>query len=115
MRLRVSWTSSPTPAELSYCSRDDGPAVLVETDTSTGFINTWGAASFEYLLDGDTAIASMAYSDLPSAFGLLTAGVRTRQLPGVPCWIWSGPDLQSACDATAQGVRERRVVGRVWK
>lgn len=48
-------------------------AILVVTATSTGYINTWGCSSFEYLLDGDSAIASMAYSDLPSAFGLLTA------------------------------------------
>ncbi|MDO5711641.1 MAG: alpha/beta-hydrolase N-terminal domain-containing protein, partial [Micrococcales bacterium] len=48
-------------------------AILVTTPTSTGFINTWGSAAFECLLDGDTAIAAMAYSDLPSAFALLTA------------------------------------------
>lgn len=47
-------------------------ALLLVTATSTGYVNTWGADTFEYLLDGDTAIASMAYSDLPSAFGLLT-------------------------------------------
>lgn len=47
-------------------------AILLATATSTGYLNTWGTASFEYLLDGDTAVASMAYSDLPSAFGLFT-------------------------------------------
>ncbi len=60
-------------AELDRTHAWERKAILVTTATSTGFINTWGSASFEYLLDGDTAIASMAYSDLPSAFGLLTA------------------------------------------
>ena len=61
-------------AELDRTRAWERRSILVTTATSTGYINTWGAASFEYLLDGDTAIASMAYSDLPSAFGLLMAG-----------------------------------------
>lgn len=69
----LTQTRDAVLAELDRTDAWSRRAILVTTATSTGYINTWGAASFEYLLDGDTAIASMAYSDLPSAFGLLTA------------------------------------------
>ncbi|MEP6629072.1 MAG: alpha/beta-hydrolase family protein [Lapillicoccus sp.] len=48
-------------------------AVLVLNSTSTGFVNEWAAESFEYLLNGDTAIVTMQYSTLPSALALITA------------------------------------------
>jgi uncharacterized membrane protein len=51
----------------------DRRAVLVLTSTSTGFVNEWAAESFEYLLNGDTAIVTMQYSTLPSALALITA------------------------------------------
>lgn len=60
-------------AELDRTGAWGRRAIVLVTATSTGYINTWGCASVEYLLGGDTAIASFAYSDLPSAFGLLTA------------------------------------------
>lgn len=69
----LTQTRDAVLAELDRTGAWDRKAILVTTATSTGFINVWGAASFECLLDGDTAIASMAYSDLPSAFGLITA------------------------------------------
>lgn len=61
-------------AEMDRTGAFDRPAVLVVTATSTGFVNEWAAESFEYLLGGDTAIATLQYSTLPSAFALLTAG-----------------------------------------
>lgn len=69
----LTQTRDAVLAELDRTRAWERKAILVTTATSTGYINTWGAAAFECLLDGDTAIASMAYSDLPSAFGLLTA------------------------------------------
>lgn len=69
----INATADLVIGELDRTHAWDRKAILVETATSTGFINTWSAAAFEYLLEGDTAIASMAYSDLPSAFGLMTA------------------------------------------
>ena len=60
-------------AELDRTDAWSRRSILVAAATSTGFINEWGAAAFEYLQDGDTAIASMQYSTLPSALGLLTA------------------------------------------
>lgn len=60
-------------AELDRTAAWQRRAIVLGTATSTGYLNTWGASSLEYLLDGDTAFASMAYSDLPSAFGLLVA------------------------------------------
>lgn len=58
-------------AELDRTHAWERKGVLVETATSTGYINLWGASSFEYLTGGDSAIVSMAYSNLPSAFGLI--------------------------------------------
>ena len=59
-------------AELDRTGAWQRRSLLLVTPTSTGYVNTWGAAAFEYLQDGDTAVAGFAYSDLPSAFGLLT-------------------------------------------
>ncbi|MCH8627548.1 alpha/beta-hydrolase family protein [Arsenicicoccus piscis] len=69
----IATTVTKVMGELERTKAFERKAIMVDTATSTGYLNRWGAASFEYLLDGDTAIASMAYSDLPSAFGLLTA------------------------------------------
>lgn len=66
-------------AELDRTGAWQRRAIVLGTATSTGYLNTWGASSLEYLLDGDTAFASMAYSDLPSAFGLLTASDDPRR------------------------------------
>ncbi|HEY8306846.1 MAG TPA: alpha/beta-hydrolase family protein [Lapillicoccus sp.] len=60
-------------AEMDRTKAWERKAILVVTSTSTGFVNEWSAESFEYLLHGDTAIAAMQYSTLPSALGLLTA------------------------------------------
>nr|WP_246308767.1 alpha/beta-hydrolase family protein [Kineosphaera limosa] len=58
-------------AELDRTGAWDRRAILLASATSTGYLNLWACSTFEHLLDGDTAIASLAYSDLPSAFGLL--------------------------------------------
>ncbi len=60
-------------AELDRTDAWSRRSILVVSATTTGYINEWGASSFEYLQDGDTAIASMQYSTLPSALGLITA------------------------------------------
>ncbi len=54
-------------------------AILVVTATSTGYVNPWAVSSFEFLMDGNSAIVSMQYSNLPSAFGLLTARAEPPQ------------------------------------
>ena len=64
-------------AELERTGAFDRKAIIVLTSTSTGFVNEWAADSAEYLLHGDVATVTMAYSTLPSAFALLT----DRQTP----------------------------------
>ena len=59
-------------AELDRTGALDRAAIVVVTSTSTGFVNEWAAESVEYLLSGDTAIVTMQYSTLPSAFALIT-------------------------------------------
>jgi uncharacterized membrane protein len=61
-------------AELERTGAFDRAAILVVTSTSTGFINEWSAAAFEYLGRGDTAVVSMQYSTLPSAVAFLSTG-----------------------------------------
>ncbi len=60
-------------AEMDRTRAWERRAILVLTSTSTGFVNEWAAESFEYLLNGDTAIVTMQYSTLPSAVALITA------------------------------------------
>ncbi|WP_295700291.1 alpha/beta-hydrolase family protein, partial [Lapillicoccus sp.] len=66
-------------AELDRTHAWERRAILVVTATSTGYINPWVVSSFEALLDGNTATVSMQYSNLPSAFGLLTARAEPPQ------------------------------------
>lgn len=77
-------------------------SILIASATSTGFINEWGAAAFEYLQDGDTAIASMQYSTLPSALGLLTA---PDDPPQAARLLWEG--VAERVRALPEGSRPR--------
>ncbi len=64
-------------AELDRTGAWSRKSIQVVTSTSTGFVNVWSVAAFEYLQDGDTAAVSMAYSTLPSALATLA----DRQTP----------------------------------
>lgn len=85
IRVFVGWQQPIEPtvqqvlAEMDRTRAWDRRAILLVTATSTGYTNNWSVASFEYLLGGDTAAVSFAYSDLPSAFGLITAGDEPRE------------------------------------
>lgn len=46
-------------------------SILLYTTTGTGWVNEWVASAFEYLQNGDTAIAAMQYSTLPSPIALM--------------------------------------------
>lgn len=59
-------------AELHRTGAFDRSAILIYTTTGTGWVNEWVASSFEYLLNGDSAIAAMQYSTLPSPIALLS-------------------------------------------
>jgi len=60
-------------AEMERTGAFDRSAILVVTTTGSGWVNEWNASTFEYLGGGDTAIAAMQYSTLPSALALLSA------------------------------------------
>lgn len=59
-------------AEMDRTGAWERGAIVVATATTTGYLNMRAPATVEYLLDGDVATVSMAYSTLPSAFGYLT-------------------------------------------
>lgn len=61
-------------AEMDRTGAFERSAVVVVTATSTGFVNEWATEALEYLRHGDTAVVTLQYSTLPSAFALLTAG-----------------------------------------
>ncbi|MGV1007835.1 MAG: alpha/beta-hydrolase family protein [Dermatophilaceae bacterium] len=60
-------------AEMERTGAFERAAILVITTTGSGWVNEWNASAFEYLGGGDTAIAAMQYSTLPSALALLSA------------------------------------------
>ncbi len=60
-------------AEMERTGAFERSAILVVTTTGSGWVNEWNASAFEYLGGGNTAIAAMQYSTLPSALALLSA------------------------------------------
>ena len=64
----------PTPSSPS-CKRTNAfsrSVLAVFTTTGTGWVDDWSAQSIEYLSNGDSAIAAMQYSYLPSALSMMT-------------------------------------------
>lgn len=70
-------------AELERTGAFERAAILVYTTTGTGWVNEWHPSAFEYLGDGDTAVAAMQYSRFPSALALLTDTETPRQAGSV--------------------------------
>lgn len=64
-------TASALVAELERTGAFDREAILILVTTGTGWVNEWVPSAFEYLTGGDSAIAAMQYSTLPSALALL--------------------------------------------
>ncbi|AGP31285.1 alpha/beta hydrolase [Corynebacterium terpenotabidum] len=58
--------------ELERTGAADREALLVAPATGTGWVNPTTAQAFELFFDGDTAIASAQYSDVPSAVQFIT-------------------------------------------
>ena len=58
-------------AELERTEAFEREAILVVTTTGTGWVNEWVPSSFELLLGGDSAVAAMQYSTLPSPIAFL--------------------------------------------
>lgn len=59
-------------SELQRTGAEDRKALLVAPATGTGWVNPTTAQAFELMFDGDTAIASAQYSDVPSAVQFVT-------------------------------------------
>lgn len=59
-------------SELERTGASERKALLVTPATGTGWVNPTTAQAFELMFDGDTAIASAQYSDVPSAVQFVT-------------------------------------------
>ena len=59
-------------AELKRTKAFNRRVLAVFTTTGTGWVDDWSAQSVEYLSNGDSAIAAMQYSYLPSAMSMMT-------------------------------------------
>lgn len=59
-------------AELHRTGAFQRRVLAVITTTGTGWVDDWSAQAIEYLSDGDSAIAAMQYSYLPSAMSMMT-------------------------------------------
>lgn len=65
-------TAHDVVAELNRTNAWDREVLVVATATGTGWVDPSFSSSIEYLYGGDTAIASMQYSYLPSGVAFLT-------------------------------------------
>ncbi|WP_192808156.1 alpha/beta hydrolase [Hoyosella subflava] len=77
----VDETAKLVVEELDRTGGFDRSVLAVATTTGRGWVNANVASSLEYLSDGDSAIASMQYSFLPSALSFV-ADRETPQLAG---------------------------------
>lgn len=64
-------TADSVVAELERTGAFEREAILVIATTGTGWVNEWVPSSFELLLGGDSAVAAMQYSTLPSALAFI--------------------------------------------
>ncbi|GAA2179787.1 alpha/beta-hydrolase family protein [Brooklawnia cerclae] len=60
-------------AELDRTGAWERKAILVVTTTGRGNVNEWSTSAFEYLMRGDSAVAAMQYSGLPSAVTMISS------------------------------------------
>ncbi len=93
-------------AELRRTGAFDRDALAVLTTTGRGWVDEWTASSIEYLTGGDSAIAAMQYSYLPSPVALLS----DRQTPataGRTLLAWVETELAGR----PAGSRPRLVLG----
>jgi uncharacterized membrane protein len=65
--------------ELERTNAFDRKVLAVITSTGTGWVDDWSVQSIEYLSDGDSAVAAMQYSYLPSAMSMMTDRESARE------------------------------------
>ncbi|PEG34697.1 hypothetical protein CQY20_24460 [Mycolicibacterium agri] len=75
----IKATAALAAEELRRTGGLDRDVVAVATTTGTGWINEAEASALEYMYNGDTAIASMQYSFLPSWLSFLVDKENARQ------------------------------------
>src|SRR6478752_9134883 len=68
----VAGVADAVVAELQRTKAFNRRVLAVFTTTGTGWVDDWSAQSIEYLSNGDSAIAAMQYSYLPSAMSMMT-------------------------------------------
>jgi uncharacterized membrane protein len=68
----VSQVADAVVRELVRTNAFKRRVLAVFTTTGTGWVDDWSAQSIEYLSNGDSAIAAMQYSYLPSAMSMMT-------------------------------------------
>jgi uncharacterized membrane protein len=68
----VGQVADAVVAELRRTGAFDRSVVALMTTTGRGWVDEWSASSIEYLTGGDSAIAGMQYSYLPSPVALLS-------------------------------------------
>ena len=68
----VDQVAEAVVAELRRTGAFDRSVVALVTTTGRGWVDEWTASSIEYLTGGDSAIAAMQYSYLPSPVALLS-------------------------------------------
>jgi uncharacterized membrane protein len=66
-------------AELHRTKAFERSVLAIITTTGTGWVDDWSVQAIEYLTNGDSAVAAMQYSYLPSAVALLTDRETPRQ------------------------------------
>lgn len=64
-------TAAAVVAELERTGAFERDALLIIGTTGTGWVNEWVPSAFEMLLGGDSAVAAMQYSTLPSALAFI--------------------------------------------
>jgi len=92
-------------AELHRTGAFERSVIAVLTTTGTGWVDDWTAQSIEYLTGGDSAIAAMQYSYLPSALSLITDRENTRAAGRVLF-----DKVEAEVDKLPEGARPKLVV-----
>ena len=86
-------TADAVVAELNRTGAFDREVLAVMTTTGRGWVDEWAASSIEFLTGGNSAVAAMQYSDLPSFVALMadreTPATAGRTLFGKVYAAWS--------------------------
>ncbi len=71
-RRSIEQLADAVVAELHRTGAFQRSVIAVITTTGTGWVDDWSVQAIEYLTNGDSAVAAMQYSYVPSAVAMLT-------------------------------------------